>query len=317
MRKPKSKTHNRHIEAYLESLVAERGSATKTVEAYACDLDEMAQFLKNIRNTSLNLATSEDLKAFLHNLAEIKKITASSQARKLSAIKQFYKFLIQEKIRQDNPAVALLPPKSAQPLPEILSKQDTLRLIDTAETYEGARGLRLLCLLELLYATGLRVSELVSLKLSDIAPQADLLTVIGKGNKQRIVPITPSAREALHEYLKIRSQFLPKHKQNSSFLFPSKRGKDGHITRQRFAQMLKKLAAKAGINSATISPHILRHAFATHLVAGGADLRSVQKMLGHADIATTQIYTHVLDDQLATAVRNNHPLSKKHKQQNR
>ncbi len=294
-----------HIESFLESLLAERGVSANTITAYRQDLSAFKEFLK----ADITDANKQAFKDYLKHLNK-QGIKASSQARKLSALKQFYKFLMQDGMRSDNPAESLSSPKLSRPLPKILSEAEALSLMLAAGKLDGADGTRLLCLVELLYAGGLRVTELVSLKLADISQDMEILHLTGKGNKQRIVPIAPTAKQALLDYLPYRESFIAVGK-TSPYLFPSKRAKEGYLTRQRFGQVLKDLAITAGIDPSRLSPHVLRHAFATHMVAGGADLRSVQKMLGHADIATTQIYTHVQDDRLTEVLLSHHPLAKK------
>ncbi len=294
-----------HIESFLEALLAERGVSANTISAYRRDLLSFKAFMK----TPIIDADTQAFKDYLKRLNK-DGIKASSQARKLSALKQFYKFLLQDGVRADNPAESLASPKLGRSLPKILSEEEALALIMAASRLDGADGARLLCLVELLYAGGLRVTELVSLKLADISEDMDLLHLTGKGNKQRIVPIAPTAKQALLDYLPYRESYMAAG-QNSPYVFPSKRATGGYLTRQRFGQVLKDLAIAANIEPSRLSPHVLRHAFATHLVAGGADLRSVQKMLGHADIATTQIYTHVQDDRLTQVLRSHHPLAKK------
>ncbi len=293
-----------HIESFLEALLAERGVAANTLAAYQRDLFAFKNFLK----TPILEADKQAFKSYLTTLNQ-QGIKASSQARKISALKQFYKFLVQDNIRTDNPTESLTSPKLGRTLPKILTEEEALALITAAQKLPSNEGTRLLCLVELLYATGMRVSELVSLKLSNISEEIETLHLTGKGNKQRIVPIAPTAKQAMLNYLKNRQVFIVKGK-TSPYLFPS-RSKSGYLTRQRFGQILKHLALQANIDSARLSPHVLRHAFATHMIAGGADLRSVQKLLGHADIATTQIYTHVQDERLAEIVRKHHPLAHK------
>jgi integrase/recombinase XerD len=230
-------------------------------------------------------------------------------ARRLSAMRQFYRFLVIDGRRGDDPTSGLDAPRLGRPLPKLLSEADVARLIAAAEAWPDEEGVRLRCLLELLYATGLRVSELVTLPA--VAAQRDprFLLVRGKGGKERVVPLSQPSRQALALYLQCRGSFLPPGA-SSRYLFPS-RGRDGHLTRQRCGQLLKELALAAGLDPARLSPHVLRHAFASHLLDHGADLRSVQQMLGHADIATTQIYTHVQGDRLRRLVESAHPLARR------
>ena len=227
-------------------------------------------------------------------------------------MKQFCLFLQVEGLRKDNPAHSLRGPKQGRPLPKIMSEADVNALFEAAEKNTTPKGVRMLCLLEILYAAGLRVSELVTLKVSATNRRDNCLMIKGKGGRERLVPLTGAAQRAISEWLKLREDSLPKNviakDRAKSFLFPSS-SKLGHLTRERFAQLLKELAAKAGLNPAKISPHVLRHAFATHLLSNGADLRSVQTLLGHADISTTQIYTHVLDERMRELVETKHPLA--------
>jgi integrase/recombinase XerD len=229
-------------------------------------------------------------------------------ARRLSVLRQFYRFLLSERLREDDPASTLDSPKLGRPLPKVLSRAEADRLIEASRGKEGDGG-RMATLLEILYGTGLRVSELVTLPLSAVERDPTVLIVRGKGNKDRMVPLSDPARAAIAAWLHVRGGLLTDG-EKSRYLFPS-RGREGHLTRQRFAQLLKEAALAAGIDPARVSPHVLRHAFASHLLEGGADLRSVQLMLGHADIATTQIYTHVLDEKLRSLVQDKHPLAKR------
>ena len=297
----------RLIESFLEMLSSERGVALNTLEAYRRDLEGISAFLKK-RGTDLETAATEDLRAYLG--AEKKAgMAARTVARRLSALRQFYGFLLSEERRADDPVSLIDSPRQGRSLPKILSEEEVEALLAAARTREGAEGARLTALLELLYATGLRVSELVSLPVAAAARDPRMLNVRGKGNKERLVPLSEPARRALTDYLAVRDAFLIKAKA-SPHLFPSRRSAKGHLTRDRVAQLLKRLAGEAGIAPAKVSPHVLRHAFASHLLAHGADLRAVQQMLGHADISTTQIYTHVLDERLRRLVDEHHPLAK-------
>jgi integrase/recombinase XerD len=234
-------------------------------------------------------------------------------ARRLSALRQFYRFLYGEDVRRDDPSAGIDPPRRGRPLPKYLSEAEVKRLFDVAARTSGPDALRFAALLEVLYATGLRVSELVGLPLSAIAADGSAVRVRGKGGRERLVPLTQPARAAIAAYLPMREMLVPPAKRRragaSPWLFPS-RGGGGHLTRVRFGQILKQAAIAAGLDPDRVSPHVLRHSFASHLVAHGADLRSVQQMLGHADIATTQIYTHILDDQLKRLVETAHPLAR-------
>ncbi|WP_419905932.1 site-specific tyrosine recombinase XerD [Kiloniella sp.] len=300
------------ISLFLEMMAAERGASLNTLQAYQRDLERFADFLKG-QGQRPDRATPSDVRSYLEDLTA-EDLSPRTQARHLSSLKQYFLFLMEEGIRNDNPVGEINPPKIGQSLPKFLSVDDTERLLDTARDAKDKEEVRLHALVELLYATGLRVSELVSLKASQTQRDPRILTVLGKGNKERIVPLSLSAREALDTYIAQRQTFLSSGDQvaghDQGWLFPS-RGKSGHLTRHRVGQLLKELAIKSGIDPKKISPHILRHAFATHLLENGADLRSVQKMLGHSDISTTQIYTHVLQDRLQRLVLDHHPLSNK------
>lgn len=295
-------------ESFLEMMAVERGASRHTLDAYRRDLDDYQRFLKR-QSTGSMAADSSVIRGFLQSLANA-GLAASTQARKLSAIRQFHRFLFLENHRQDDPTQTLESPKKPRALPKILQAHEINALIDAARAKSGAEGMRLVACLELLYATGMRVSELLALPLSSLAPDRRSVIVFGKGAKERLVPIGSSARDALEVYLAVREGFLKQRTKGSRFLFPS-RSKEGHLTRQRLTQLLKALAVDAGIEPSRLSPHVLRHAFASHLLEGGADLRAVQMMLGHADIATTEIYTHVQGERLAAAVRDHHPLARR------
>jgi len=299
------------IEAFLEMMAVERAAAANTLKNYGRDLQRFADFAKT-RSETLETAGADDIAAWLAAL-ERAGLAASTAALKVSALRQFYQFLYAEGLRGDNPAASIDRPRTKRPLPKILSVKEVGALFAAVEVVEGAPGVRLRAMLEILYAAGLRVSELVGLPIGAMRRGERTLIVRGKGGKERLAPLTPAALDAVSEYLDVREQFLRGRKagaQPSLWLFPS-RGTTGHITAARFAQMLKDLAAAAGIEPARVSPHVLRHAFATHLLNGGADLRSVQQMLGHADITTTQIYTHVAQERLKELVLTRHPLAKK------
>ena len=294
------------ISSFLEMMSAERGAAANTIEAYRRDLAHYAAFLASKGQTPLN-APRDSVTAWLDDL-KIEGLSASSSARRLSAVRQFHKFLCADGLRGDDPTRIVASPKSRRALPKVLSVAEVDRLLSLAETEANApasppkqqAAQRLYVLLEMLYATGLRVSELVSLRRSAVMRDAAFLTVTGKGSKERVVPMNDRARDAVRQWL---TTLEP-----GPFLFPAK-GEEGYLSRQVFARDLKALAARAGISSARVAPHVLRHAFASHLLAGGADLRVVQMLLGHADISTTQIYTHVLDDKLRNLVESHHPLA--------
>ncbi|HTT97263.1 MAG TPA: site-specific tyrosine recombinase XerD [Rhizomicrobium sp.] len=290
------------IESFLDMMSAERGASVNTIAAYRRDLLDFAG------RTDMKRAARDDVRKYLAGLTKA-GVAASSQARKLSALRQFFGFLYTEGIRKDDPTSAVDAPKRARPLPKVLTRDDIEALIGAAREQDGPEGVRLLCMVEMLYAAGLRVSELAGLPLASARSKDGFIIVRGKGRKERLAPLNPSARDAITAYLDVRVRFLPKDGQ-SKFLFPS-RSADGFLTRRRVHQMLKELALKANIDPEKLSPHVLRHAFATHLVEGGADLRSVQTLLGHADIATTQIYTHVASDRLTSVLESAHPLSRK------
>lgn len=304
------------VEAFLEMMSAERGSAANTLMSYERDLDDLSAHLRE-KKTTLVRATSEDLAAYLGHLSA-QGFAASSQARRLSAMRQFYKFLYAEGIRTDDPSSILDAPKKRQSLPKTLTEADVTKLLQRAqdEAKEDGPGrymrLRMLALMELLYATGMRVSELVSLPAKVLDQEGRFLIIRGKGNKERLVPLSRSAVSALADYADARKSAIAAGEPDSQWLFPSG-GKEGFLPRQVFARDLKGLAARAGIRTATISPHVLRHAFASHLLQNGADLRVVQELLGHSDISTTQIYTHVLEERLREVVETHHPLAKSKK----
>ncbi|MBO0712218.1 MAG: site-specific tyrosine recombinase XerD [Acetobacteraceae bacterium] len=295
----------KHLEAFLEMLAAERGAASSTLAAYQGDLSDLARFL-GTRGAALETADARALHSYLAS-GLTARLAPRSLARRLSAMRQFYKFLLLEAIRRDDPTVELDRPRLGRPLPKILSEAEVGALIDAARSWPGDEGVRLRCVLELLYATGLRISELVTLPLAAARRDPHLLTISGKGGRERIVPLGEAGRAALSAYLGCRECFVPAGRE-SRWLFPS-RGRAGHLTRQRCGQLLKELAIAAGLDPARLSPHVLRHAFASHLLDHGADLRSVQAMLGHADIATTQVYTHVQTDRLRKLVETAHPLA--------
>jgi integrase/recombinase XerD len=295
------------LEAFLEMLAAERGAARLTLAAYRNDLIDLSGFLA-ARGVGLDAADAAALHDYL-SAAGTRRLAPRTLARRLSAIRQFYRFLLTDGARGDDPTSDLDTPRLGRPLPKLLSEDEVGRLIATAAVWPEEEGVRLRCILELLYATGLRVSELVTLPLAAAQRDPRFMLVRGKGGKERVVPLSPPSRQALAEYLAVRKQFLPEG-QASRFLFPS-RGREGHLTRQRCGQLLKELALGANLDPARLSPHVLRNAFATHLLDHGADLRSVQQMLGHADIATTQIYTHVQGDRLRRLVETAHPLARR------
>jgi integrase/recombinase XerD len=295
-----------HLEAFLEMMSAERGASVNTLDAYRRDLVDFRAFL-SARSVPLQKASAEDIRGFLASLSQA-GLSSATQARRLSAIKQLFRFFLDEDVRADDPTSIIEAPKRGRALPKIVTEDQTAALIAAAGAMEGPEAVRLLCIIELLYASGLRVSELVSLPLNAVTGERKMLLVKGKGGKERLVPLGAPAREAIKAYLTVRERFLPPLEKAQRFLFPS-RGVEGHFTRRRVGQLMKDLAVQAGVDPARLSPHVLRHAFASHLVAHGADLRSVQQLLGHADIATTQIYTHVQDERLRRLVAEKHPLA--------
>jgi len=307
-----------HKEAFLEMMLVERGASPRTIRNYGRDLDRVAAFLKR-RKKSLSNAHTDDIRSYIEGL-KASGTAAATQALCVSALRQFYAFLYGEKLRADNPMETVDRPKTVRPLPKVLSGQQVDALLQAAseavagaeDGRERAKALRLVAMLEILYATGLRVSELVGLPKSAIREGQPFLSVIGKGDKERLVPLSDPAMDAARKWVEEGWQLtLPEGEGPfQRWLFPS-RGKTGHLTAARFAQLLKDLAVAAGVPPSGVSPHVLRHAFATHLLEGGADLRAVQQMLGHADITTTQIYTHVQQERLRKLVLEKHPLAKK------
>jgi len=309
----------RLIDLYLDMLAAERGAATNTLEAYRRDLEDFARDLGQ-HGGAVVTAGSDAIRDYLGRLSG-RGFSASSVARRLSAIRQLYRFLYAEGTRTDDPAAVIEGPKRGRALPKVLSVSHVDQLLATARAgigdgeraiSERLRAARLNCLLEVLYATGMRVSELVALPASAAQRDQRMLIVRGKGNKERLVPLNESAKQAMRDYLALREEVGTKLSKKGSakaakWLFPSF-GASGHLTRQHFARDLKVLAAATGLKPKRVSPHVLRHAFASHLLQNGADLRSVQTLLGHADISTTQIYTHVLEERLKSLVRDLHPL---------
>lgn len=295
-------------------LVAERGASANTRDAYRRDLIDVARYLKVHHGPALDRAATDDLRGYLDFLGRGGAGAAAVRtvARRLSAIRQYYRFLVSEGRRTEDPASVLDTPRLGRPLPKILTEADVALLLAGAAERGGPEGRRLVALLELLYATGLRVSELVGLPLAALTRDGRALIVKGKGGKERMVPLSQPAKEALAAYLPDRAWFMApgREERQRHLLFPS-RSSGGTLTRQRFGQLLKELAVEVGLDPAKVSPHVLRHCFATHLLDHGADLRSVQKMLGHADIGTTQIYTHVAGDRLKRTVETHHPLARK------
>jgi len=303
------------IELFLDMVAAERGGGANTLAAYGRDLQDFATYLAAKRRAVATAAT-DDVRGYLATLGK-RGFAATSVARRLSAIRQLYRFLSAEGHRRDDPAAILEGPKRGRTVPKILSIAQVDALLAAARrageaaalsALERLRAARMTCLIEVLYATGLRVSELVSLPASAAEREARMLVVRGKGDKERLVPLNENAKQAMRDYLALRAAASPQAGAGSKWLFPSF-GESGHLTRQHFARDLKALAAAAGLSAEAVSPHVLRHAFATHLLHNGADLRVVQTLLGHADISTTQIYTHVLEERLKSLVRDLHPLA--------
>ncbi len=296
------------VESFLDMLLAERNAAANTRMAYQRDLEDAATFLAK-KKIALPDAGEDDLRGYLQSLG---KTAPRTQARRLSALRQFYRFLCSENHRKDDPSRLIDAPKLGRALPKYLSEKEVGQLITTVNRMRGIEGARLKAMLELLYASGLRVTELCSIPLAAAQLDRGFVQVRGKGGKERVVPLGKPAIKAIKAWLPVRKEVLGE-KRKSVFMFPSRDG-SRHLTRQRFFQMLKELGLKAGLNPAKLSPHVLRHAFATHLIEHGADLRSVQTMLGHADIATTQIYTHVASERLSRTVADHHPFGKARKQ---
>ena len=305
--------HNRYIESFLEMMVAERGASPNTVDAYSRDLFNFVSSFSTSEENSI-FFSSQDIVKYTVELSK-REISSRTIGRRISSIRQFSGFLISEGYRPDDPSALIDSPKIRASLPKVLSEPEVTKLLLFCKSYcervkpgtiAEADAWRLNALVEILYASGLRVSELVSLPMSAYREDTKSLLVRGKGGRERIVPIGKPACQAAKQYIVFRSYHDKEN--NSLYMFPS-RSKFGHLTRNRFFQNLKWVATQCGISSSRVSPHVLRHAFASHLLANGADLRSVQKMLGHADISTTQIYTHILDERLKTVMKDFHPLS--------
>lgn len=304
---------HRWIPLFLEAQAAEQGAAENTSMAYARDLRDFDAWLTGV-GCDVAAAARKDIESYLVACHD-QGLAVSTRARRLSAVRQLYRFVFDEGLRADNPAADIKGPGRPRRLPKTLSHEDVDRLLQAARTLGRNRSdrLRNTCLVELLYATGMRVSELVALPVSAARGDPRMLLVSGKGSKERLVPLSPPSRSALADWLKERDENEAQaHKAGrgtSRYLFPS-RSKAGHLTRHRFYLLIKELAVAGGVSSDSVTPHRLRHAFATHLLAGGADLRSIQVMLGHADLATTEIYTHVLDERLRQLVMEHHPLAR-------
>jgi len=305
---------------FLDMMAAEQGAGHNTLDAYRRDLTDLSDFLGR-KGSSFGAASTQTLRDYLADL-DVRGFKSSSVARRLSAMRHLFRFLLNERIRTDDPAAILSGPKRGRSLPKVLSIADVDRMLTRAKEMsevanaspaQRLRGLRLYCLLEVLYATGLRVSELVALPRTAARNDARMIVVRGKGNKERLVPLNQASRQAMADYLATLDAQKPEKKASATFgkwLFPSF-GESGHLTRQHFARDLKELAVASGLPARLVSPHVLRHAFASHLLHNGADLRIVQTLLGHTDISTTQIYTHVVEERLKSLVRDLHPLAEK------
>ena len=306
-------TNELWISTFLQAQAAELGAATNTLLAYGRDLKDFASWLQH-RGSGFDQADRDQIEAYLID-CQAQGLSRSTRARRLSAIKQLYRFAFEESWSETNPAIQIKGPGRQKRLPKTLDVPEVDRLLEAARQTgrSNADRIRNTCLMEVLYATGMRVTELVSLPVSSARGDPRMLLVMGKGGKERMVPLSPPARDALAAWLIVRDeaedQTVEKGGQRSRFLFPS-RGKSGHLTRHRFFLLVKELAVQGGVSPEKVTPHTLRHAFATHLLANGADLRSIQTLLGHADVATTEIYTHVLDERLSELVLQHHPLSK-------
>jgi len=308
------------IDLFLDMLAAEQGAGENTLAAYRRDLTDLSDYVARAGAGFVGVKT-EGLRGYLADL-DTRGFKSSSVARRLSAMRHLFRFLLNERIRSDDPAAILSGPKRGRGLPKVLSIADVDRMLTRARELAQApgssgsqrlRAMRLYCLLEVLYATGLRVSELVALPRSAARHDARMIVVRGKGDKERLVPLNDASRAAMRDYLATMETLTQEKKQNgtsSKWLFPSF-GESGHLTRQHFARDLKDLASAAGLAPRLVSPHVLRHAFASHLLHNGADLRIVQTLLGHTDISTTQIYTHVVEERLKSLVRDLHPLAEK------
>jgi integrase/recombinase XerD len=307
------------VSLFLDMLAAEQGAGDNTLDAYRGDLEDFSEFAGRAKSGFI-AANTQLLRDYLEDL-DSRGFKSTTVARRLSALRHLFRFLLNERIRSDDPAAILSGPKRGRGLPKVLSIADVDRMLTRAKELtetdaspaQRVRALRLHCLLEVLYATGLRVSELVALPLSAARRDARMIVVRGKGNKERLVPLNEASRRAMADYLAAMEALKPEKKKNapaSKWLFPSF-GESGHLTRQHFARDLKELASASGLAPRLVSPHVLRHAFASHLLHNGADLRIVQTLLGHTDISTTQIYTHVVEERLKSLVRDLHPLAEK------
>ena len=301
----KNNRYKKYLIWFLDMMAAEKGAADNTLAAYRRDID---QFFA-LTEADVEQISSEDVASFVGKLGE-KKLTPKTQARKLSALREFCRFLFSEKILKDNPTANILTPKQKKTLPKFLTPEQINRLIEQAQTHDNPAFKRIGVMIRLMFSTGLRVSELIALPENAINYDKRQLSVCGKGNKERLIPISQTAIDAVLDYTQnFRSNFIIKGKK-SPWLFPSKTAGDGHITRDTFFKELKKIALECGFDMHLISPHTLRHSFATNLINHQADLRSVQKMLGHESIATTEIYTHITSQRLMETVKQKHPLQR-------
>ncbi|MDR0484528.1 MAG: tyrosine recombinase [Alphaproteobacteria bacterium] len=294
------------LNLFLDSLKIEKGLSANTIASYTHDITDFALFLsKRKPQRNLDTAGTEDIQDYLQSLTR-KSFTAKTQSRRISAIKQLYSFLHSEKIINSNISQSIKNPKLNKSLPKFLSEDEVLKMLEVSVKDKNPL---LYTMLEVLYSTGVRVSELVSLRLSSLLEGGMFLLVKGKGDKERVIPLVDIATRAIENWLNVRDSYIKLTPKNSLYLFPSNKSASGHISRERFAQVLKELAIKCNIAAEKVSPHVLRHSFASHLLNNGGDLKSIQNMLGHSDIATTEIYTHMLDSKLKEAVYKNHPLN--------
>ena len=295
------------VENFLEVLASEKGLARNTIQSYKSDLDQFINFIER-KECDIKRLSVDNINEFVYSFQN-KGFEKTTISRKISSLSHFFNFLLEEKIIDLNPINHLEIPKQKKKLPIILSNKQVDKLLEFTKEDKTPKGIRLYTMIEILYATGIRITELVEMKLSSLYEDKNFLLIIGKGQKERLVPVSSQTRDTINVYLKIRKKFISDNNE-SKWIFPSKQSSKGHITRQRFNQLLNKLNEKGNLGIKRISPHKLRHAFATHLLSNGIDLRSLQQMLGHSDISTTQIYTHVLKERLKQVIKDNHPLSK-------
>lgn len=295
------------VENFLEVLASEKGLARNTIQSYKSDLDQFINFIEK-KECDIKRLSVDNINEFIYSFQN-KGFERTTISRKISSLSHFFNFLLEEKIIDLNPINHLEIPKQKKKLPIILSNKQVDKLLEFTKEDKTPKGIRLYTMIEILYATGIRITELVEMKLSSLYEDKNFLLIIGKGQKERLVPVSSQTRDTINVYLKIRKKFISDNNE-SKWIFPSKQSSKGHITRQRFNQLLNKINEKGNLGIKRISPHKLRHAFATHLLSNGIDLRSLQQMLGHSDISTTQIYTHVLKERLKQVIKDNHPLSK-------